>query len=204
MAVQGFLLPLPSDLVNRRDRFMRKIIVKILLAGVFGFITFFGIPASGNWLGRDEAPRTKVYFKIPDNVKDSLARVTLVDSIVSYAQQYLGKPYHYGGSSEKGFDCAGFVSFVYRKFGFTLPRSAPAQAYVGKKISKDQIRPGDLMFFRGSSGKGIGHVSLVIRNDEDGIWMIHASTWRHKVLIDKLDNIEYYKQRFVTAKRLIL
>ncbi|MFH0894225.1 MAG: C40 family peptidase [Bacteroidota bacterium] len=183
---------------------MRKTIIKILLVAAFGILTFFGLPASGNRFGIKEDPSGSHNFKVSDKVKDSLEKVTLVDSIVSYAQRYLGKPYHYGGSSERGFDCAGFVSFVYRKFGFTLPRSAPAQAHVGKKIAMDQIQPGDLMFFKGSSGGGVGHVSLVIKNDKDGIVMIHASTWRHKVLIDKYDNIDYYKKRFVMAKRLIL
>jgi cell wall-associated NlpC family hydrolase len=84
------------------------------------------------------------------------SRATLGPRAVRFARHLLGVPYSYGGTSPAtGFDCSGFVSFVYRHFGLTLPRVAAEQFGVGRRVSRWALRPGDLVFFH-----GLGHVGL--------------------------------------------
>ncbi|MES1247638.1 MAG: C40 family peptidase, partial [Actinomycetota bacterium] len=73
--------------------------------------------------------------------------------VVKYARKFVGTPYVYGGSSPRGFDCSGFVRFVYAHFGVSLPHSSYAQFTDGRRVSRRSLRPGDLVFF-----DGLGHV----------------------------------------------
>ncbi|APF28654.1 CHAP domain protein [Clostridium sporogenes] len=86
--------------------------------------------------------------------------------VISYARQYLGTPYVYGGTSPSGFDCSGFVQYVYRNAaGISLPRTTYDQIGVGSRVSQDQLQPGDLVF------PDAGHVGIYIGGGQ----MIHAS-----------------------------
>ena len=79
--------------------------------------------------------------------------------IAQYAQQYVGYPYVYGGSSPSGFDCSGFVTYVCKHFGYSVNRTASAQMDNGTAVSKSQLQPGDLVFFNnGNSRKRATHV----------------------------------------------
>ena len=91
-------------------------------------------------------------------------------SVVSYALQFVGNPYVYGGTSlTNGADCSGFVLSVMANFGISLPRTAAAQSTVGTPVSLDSLQPGDLLFYQGSGG--IGHVTMYIGNGQ----VVHAS-----------------------------
>lgn len=86
--------------------------------------------------------------------------------VISYARQYLGTPYVYGGTSPSGFDCSGFVQYVYKNAaGISLPRTTYDQIGVGSRVSQDQLQPGDLVF------PDTGHVGIYIGGGQ----MIHAS-----------------------------
>lgn len=86
------------------------------------------------------------------------------DAVVKYGTQFLGRPYVWGGTSPSGFDCSGFVTYVYKKYGITFPRTSMAQwAYFQKQgkavptataTSPKGLKPGDLVFYRNSSGQG--------------------------------------------------
>lgn len=116
--------------------------------------------------------------------------------VLQIAHRYLGHPYRYGGSSSRGFDCSGFVLHVYRSAGIHLPHSSRAQAAVGKPVPRNQLQPGDLVFFR-TRGRHISHVGIYIGNGK----FIHASSARGRVRIDSLDK-GYYKQRYAGARRV--
>lgn len=92
-------------------------------------------------------------------------------SLISYATQFVGNRYVWGGTSlTKGADCSGFVLSVYAKYGISLPHSSRAQAGCGTKISASQAQPGDLFFY--GSGKSISHVAIYMGNGQ----IVHASS----------------------------
>lgn len=105
------------------------------------------------------------------------------EQIVSYALQFVGNPYVYGGTSlTNGADCSGFVMAVYRDCGYSIPRDSRSQAASGKEISLDQLKPGDLIFY--SNGGAINHVAMYIGNNQ----VVHASTAKTGI---KISNYNY-------------
>lgn len=108
----------------------------------------------------------------------------------------LGIDYKYGGTTTKGFDCSGFVNYVFDKFEIDLPRTSSSMYDEGNKVKKDELRPGDLVFFN-TSGSGISHVGIYVGDNK----FAHASTSKG-TRIDSL-SMEYYKDRYVGAKRIM-
>ena len=135
------------------------------------------------------------------HTNDSLSECS-TDSIILLAKKYLGTPYRKKMPGGFRFDCAGFVSFLYFQFGYTLPHSSAAIAEYGDLIDLKNIRNGDLLFFKGRSlkGKRIGHVSMVTEVNGDSIFMIHETS--RGVVIDDLHDSEYYQARFIKVKRM--
>ncbi len=118
--------------------------------------------------------------------------------IAAYAQQYLGYSYVYGGSSPKGFDCSGFTKYIYKQFGYSINRSASDQLKNGSSVSKDELQPGDLVFFRqGGSSRPASHVGLYIGNGE----FIHASEPGVGVIISGMDS--HSARGYVGARRIV-
>lgn len=124
------------------------------------------------------------------------------DNVVDYAMQFLGYPYVYGGKSpEDGFDCSGFVYYVYKQFGYTLYPSALNQWNVLSDtiIPREDLRPGDLVFFSDNGApSGMTHVGIYIGGGQ----MIHASTPSTGVIISDLSE-PYYVRMYLGAKRVI-
>jgi len=129
----------------------------------------------------------------------------LRDSVIRYAQNYMGTPYRRGQSSPKSFDCSGFTSYVYRYFGYNLYRTADGQIKnVDKIIEKTELKPGDLVFFKGRNAqqKRIGHVGIVVEADSAGNFkFIHASVKYGVTITD--GGKDYYRTRFVAVGRVI-
>ena len=125
--------------------------------------------------------------------------------LVAVAKQYLGTPYHFGGRTPKAFDCAGFALYLYRKFGYELPGWSGAQAKLGVEVSDTRnLQPGDLVFFGGRHHtKTVGHTGIVVdADDETGVFrFIHASTGAGVIISRSTE--PYYKQRYLTARRLL-
>ena len=112
---------------------------------------------------------------------------SLGQQIVDYAKQFLGTPYVYGGNGPNSFDCSGFTKYVYAHFGYTLNRTATDQLQNGTSVSKDQLQPGDLVFFKYNTSKPVSHVGIYIGGGQ----FIHASTNQYKVQIDTLTSGHY-------------
>ena len=121
-------------------------------------------------------------------------------SVVDYAMQFKGCPYVYGGTSPRGFDCSGFVQYVFAHFGVSLNRTASNQMDNGTPVSMSELLPGDAVFFKkaGSSAKRASHVGIYIGNGQ----FIHASTSTTGVIISDMD-YAYYTTGFVGGRRMI-
>ena len=128
------------------------------------------------------------------------ANATLGDRIISFAMNYLGTKYTWGGTSpESGFDCSGFVTYVLRNFNINVTRSASGQHRDnGVHIEKTDLAPGDLVFFSSNGGSSVTHVGIYIGANE----FIHASQSSIGVVISRLDSA-YYTRAWHGAKRVI-
>lgn len=124
--------------------------------------------------------------------------------LVAMAKEYLGTPYRYGGRTPKAFDCAGYALYLYRHFGHELPGWSGAQAKLGTEVSDTRnLQPGDLVFFGGRHNKkSIGHTGIVVdANADDGTFrFIHASVSAGVIISRNTE--EYYRSRYLTARRL--
>lgn len=120
------------------------------------------------------------------------------DSIVSYAKQYLGTPYVYASSNpKKGFDCSGFVSYVFNNFGVTLPRSSSGYKNLGRALKTEEFKVGDVLVFYGYKNRNVvGHVGIICEANGMQSKFIHASSGKaQQVTITALDT-EHYTKRF--------
>ena len=112
--------------------------------------------------------------------------------VVGIAMKYLGTPYVYGGASPAGFDCSGFVSYVFAQMGVSLPHYSGAQYGYGIAVPRDQLQPGDLVFF-----DGLGHVGIYIGGGQ----FIHAPHTGDVVKISSLSE-SWYASTYVGARRI--
>lgn len=134
----------------------------------------------------------------PSGVSEALAAAAgLGAKIVRYAMQFLGYPYVRGGESPSGFDCSGFVKYVMRQFGISVSHDSRALYRQGRPVSRDELRPGDVVFFKNTYRRGISHVGIYIGNGK----FIHASTRKTGVRISSLSK-PYYVKRYVGARRM--
>jgi len=118
---------------------------------------------------------------------------------VNYALKLQGTPYKAGGTSPKtGFDCSGFVSYVYAKsVGLKLPRDSHSQSKTGKSVKRTNLKPGDLVFFKLGKSKKVNHVGIYIGDNN----FIHAPSSKGKVRIESLD-LPYWQKSYFTARRV--
>ncbi len=161
-----------------------NILRSVLLSMIIIFIT--GCAASApRFLSSEEAA--------PDEIPASLDRPELVREIINY----LGSPYKYGGHAEEGIDCSAFTQAVFADvFSIEIPRSVQEQFKIGKHVRRENLLPGDLVFFH-TSGLGASHVGIYLGDD----LFAHASV-NEGVTITSL-NSNYYQKRFFGAKRVL-
>lgn len=117
--------------------------------------------------------------------------------LLDIARQYIGTPYVYGGMSPNGFDCSGFVKYCYSQMGINLNRTAASQTSHGYYVSKDQLIPGDLVFFV-TNGYNISHVGIYVGDGK----MIHSPKPGRSVEIVDITS-GYYANTYSTARRIL-
>lgn len=119
-----------------------------------------------------------------------------VKEILTYANTFTGVPYKFGGTTPAGFDCSGYIRYVFQKIGYDLPRQADEQYTVGKKVEKSNLQPGDLVFFE-TYEPGISHSGIYIG---DGQFI--SATSSSGVAVADIDD-SYWGPRYVGAKRVL-
>lgn len=154
---------------------------KISYNGITGYVAcqYLSVRAVGNSTSRS-------------GTRPSLSDNT---ALIDFAKKYLGVPYVYGGSSPSGFDCSGFVQYVFSNFGVKLSRTTYTQVNEGVAVSKENLQAGDLVFF--GTASNVSHVGIYI---SDGNF-IHASKPGDTVKINSLYS-DYYVRNYYTARRV--
>ena len=140
--------------------------------------------------GSSETPST------PSAPSDDYDSSSLGAQIAAYAQKFVGYPYVYGGTTPSGFDCSGFVQYIYRQFSVSINRTATAQLANGYSVSYDSLRPGDLVFF--GSGSYASHVGMYIGGGQ----FVHAQGSATGVVISNLTE-SWYLNRYIGARRIV-
>jgi cell wall-associated NlpC family hydrolase len=126
-----------------------------------------------------------------------LKSTTGFQNLFSDIKQYLGIHYRFGGTTPAGFDCSGFVRYMFNKsLDIELPHSSREMATMGTRVDRSELRPGDLVFF-GSSKNRINHVGIFIGDNT----FIHSS--RSKGITRDTLSESYYNKRFATAVRIL-
>jgi cell wall-associated NlpC family hydrolase len=125
------------------------------------------------------------------------------DKVIDFAKTFLGVPYVYGGASPAGFDCSGFIQYVFKEFGYSLARTAGDQSLFGFDVTLSELQPGDLLYFKGRNvnSSAIGHVGMVTAIKDGKIEFIHAAG--KSVRMDVFNNSSYYVPRFIKARRTL-
>lgn len=118
--------------------------------------------------------------------------------VVQIAEQFLGLPYVYGGSTPAGFDCSGFTSYVYKQLGYTLHRVSADQINNGVPVSKSELQPGDLLLFKKQGASRIHHVGIYVG---DGM-MIHSPQTGDVIKYASIVN-GYYNDCYYAARRIV-
>jgi cell wall-associated NlpC family hydrolase len=119
--------------------------------------------------------------------------------LLDYAKYFKGGKYIWGGTSPKGFDCSGYVQYLYKKHNVNLPRTAWAQSKQGISVNKEDLQKGDLLFFLTDKKRGIPvtHVGIYIGNGE----FIHAASKKRGIIISPITH-GHYAETFVSARRV--
>lgn len=153
-----------------------------------------------------ESIRKDTPFAEEDEIAEATdASTDIAGELSAFAKKFLGTRYRHGAAGPKQFDCSGFVGYVFKKFGINLHRSSSSQYAQGERVGRDEIKPGDLLFFSSrSSGKGrVGHVAMVVDVKADGsCTFIHAASGKG-VTYQKFPDGGYYSRHYIGAKRIL-
>ncbi len=141
---------------------------------------------------RRVSPRTPSGF--PETTAGSSEAI---GALVQTALALQGTPYRNGGVDSSGFDCSGFVQYVFGQHGVALPRSVREQFQAGIAVPRDGVVPGDLVFFA-TTAAGASHVGIMVSGDA----FVHAPSERGAVRVESL-NGEYWARRYLGARRIL-
>lgn len=172
------------------------------------FLFCFLLFVAFNSKAQDNASLPAQYQKMMEKILGNIPKVASnkANDLLDFAKSMIGVPYRYASSNpDRGFDCSGFVSYVFGSFGFKVPRSSPEFASTGIPVKLSEAKVGDVLIFSGTSRKSkrIGHVGIIYSIDGDGrIKFIHSTSGKaNGVTITNFDN--YYKGRFIKAVSIL-
>ncbi len=165
------------------------------LGAVIQFQMDAGLDADGVvGLGTWEALKN---FRGASSISRGRTDVRKTQILLGMARQFLGVPYVWAGRSPNGFDCSGFIYYVFDQLGYGLPRMADGQFEVGMPVPRNSLQPGDLVFFS-TYEPGPSHVGIYLGNEQ----FIHASSGAGYVTVTPMAN-PYHRDRYIGARRII-
>ena len=185
---------------------------RLVRAAIVAFLPFFPLPLDAQiTISGIEITGLRRAAKILRTARDVADAGTIVansgssrkraKAAVVTGRRYVGVPYVWGGSTPSGFDCSGFVQYVYRKHGVPLPRTSRQMAHAGQKVKPSiaNLSEGDLMLFRGRNGV-INHVALYAGRNR----ILHSSSSGRGVGFDDLSSKrgQYFRSHLVAARRV--
>lgn len=152
----------------------------------------------------DTAIEKPVSTKPESLIRDVNQQVIYPDSLVAFARTLIGIPYLYASTDPaKGFDCSGFITYVFNHFNRPVPRSSVDFTDYGKEITLGESKPGDLILFTGTDStiRIVGHMGIIESRRNDTLYFIHSTSGKAKgVVITPFGN--YYESRFVKLIRV--
>ncbi len=190
------------------------ILVVILFAAVAWYhlskkppVTYVSQNDSTNLLPKDTIKSDPILKVLaPDTLSTSkiiTAKVS-ADSLIAFAESLIGTPYKYASiDPSQGFDCSGFITYVFNHFKISVPRSSIDFTNVGTEVPVNDAKKGDLILFTGtdSTERFVGHMGIVISSSDSALQFIHSSSGKaNGVVITPLN--EYYKGRFMKVIRV--
>lgn len=130
----------------------------------------------------------------------------LREQIISYAMNFLGRPYRSSGKTPRaGFDCSGFTGFIFKNFGMKLKSSSTAQATEGKKVTRGEAKTGDLAFFGKKDRKGrcyVNHAAIVISKPGEPLAIIHSAS-NKGIVITKVEESRYWRNALLFVRSVL-
>ncbi|MEK4027749.1 C40 family peptidase [Pseudobacillus sp. FSL P4-0506] len=129
---------------------------------------------------------------------EAQAATSIGASLVEYGKKFMGVPYVFGGTTPRGFDCSGFTQYVYKhSAGISIPRTTDQQYKIGTAVSKSELVPGDLVFFKNTYRAGISHVGIYAGNN----MVLNATSSKGIALVSLNDN--YWGPKYAGSKRVV-
>ncbi|AHF07230.1 hydrolase [Desulfitobacterium metallireducens DSM 15288] len=198
---------IPYNTETKTDSSLRSGQTKVITPGSNGskVVTYAYEQRNGHDVQRSvtseqvtKQPVTQVVLQGPKTsgaTNVSVSRGSNGSSLINHAMSLIGTPYVWGGTTQSGFDCSGFTQYVYRGSGISIPRTSYAQFASGTSVSRNNLSPGDLVFFN-TDGPGASHVGIYI----GGGSFVHAANPRRGVTTNSL-NESYYASHYLGARR---
>ncbi len=145
------------------------------------------------------SPKEKTVVPVNSKPESKSIESSKKMDVVTFAKTQLGVPYRYGGVDSNGFDCSGFVYFIYKKaLNKTIPRTSIDQSKYGYKINKNELQEGDLVFFDTSSKGHVNHSGIYIGDGK----FIHSSSGKHRGVVISSLNSGFYDRNYKWARRI--
>ena len=197
MVTKNYQLQTKNYFVPLHDQTMRKALF------IFFLFSFFAFTSKAQDTGSLPEQYQKMMGKILNKIPEVTTSTTT--KLLDFAKSMIGTPYRSASSNpNRGFDCSGFVNYVFSNFGFKVPRSSVEFAHTGTPVKLENAKVGDVLIFTGTNPRvrRIGHVGIIYAIDNGQIKFIHSTSGKaNGVTVTDFD--AYYKSRYMKTVSIV-